>query len=424
MALLRRQNARLRFALGLWLAFACGWAEAQAGAPSVASPSTSSATSSANQGPSSGPVQVNVQVKQLGSIRQIEGARLLLATDQEGEVPVRVQPGARLLRLSPGQTDLTHAATIQLGDLQVGDRVLVRGKRGADGVSLEAASVLVMKQGEIAQRNREEMLDWQRRGVGGLVQQVDAQAGTVTLLLAGSSQNGPQKTELKNGKTLVIRATPRTTYRRYSSDSVKWEDATASQLGEIRSGNQLRAKGNRSADGLQLEAEEMVFGAFRNIAGLITSIDPAKGTLTVVDLAAKNPVTVQVTGDYQMRKLPPQLAQGLARRLRGESGSEADQAVKGPAGTERATAAAPRAVARSGDLNQMLARLPAATLTEFHKGEAVMIVSTAGSPGRVPQVIILLGGAEPILRGDPGGRNAEWVLTPWSLASAPGGEQP
>jgi hypothetical protein len=120
-----------------------------------------------------------------------------------------------------------------------------------------------------------------------------------------------------------------------------------------------------------------------------------------------------------MRKLPPQMAQGLARRMRGEGESEADQA-----GKDQATTGAPTARVRGGDLNQMLARLPAATLTELQKGEAVMIVSTAGSQGRLPQAIILLGGAEPILRADQDGRSTDWLLTPWSLAAPPGGEQP
>jgi len=470
----RKQNTLLRFALVawlkvawlkvapmktallnlVWLAAVCGLAEGQVGVPRAAPAGSASGS---------------VLVKQLGSIREIHGAGLLLATDQGGEVEVKVQPGARLLRLSPGQTDLKNAATIQLSDLQMGDRVLVRGKLGADGVGLEAASVLVMKQGEIAQRKREEMLDWQRRGVGGLVRQVDAQAGTVTLSLAGSSRTGASRTGpaqtgspqigspqigSATGQTVVVRATPKTTYRRYSPDSVKWEEATASQLGEIHVGDQLRAKGNRSADGSQVEAEEMVFGTFRNIAGLIVSIDSAKGTLTVDDMAAKKPITVQVTADSQMRKLPPQVAQGLARRLRGEGEPEAGQTGADQAGKEQATTnhaapnhvlpnhvesnhvapnhattdhsttAAPDARARGGDLNQMLARLPAATLTELQKGEAVMIVSTAGSAGHLPHAIILLGGAEPILRADHAGRSTEWLLTPWSLAAAPGGDQP
>ena len=394
MELRRRQNPLLSITFGIWISVAAGPLFAQA-APSSSTHSSPAGTTS-------------VAVKQLGSIREISGSSLMLMTDQGEEFLVRVQPGARLLRLAPGQTDLKDATTIQLLDLQVGDRVLVRGKSGADGKSLDAASVLVMKQQDIAHRQREEMLDWQRRGVGGLVQQVDAQAGTVTLSVVGASLAGAPR-----DKILVLHTTPKTTYRRYAPGSMKWEEATASQFSEIRVGDQLRARGSGSEDGRQLEAEEMVFGSFRNIAGLITSLDAAQATLTVEDLATKKPVTVRVTADSKVRKLPPQMAQGLAMRLKGE----------GPPAADQQGAAASGARQRGGDLNQMLARLPEATLTDLPKGDAVMIVSTADSEGRPPQAIIVVGGAEPILRATPGGRGTESLLTPWSLASAPGGEQ-
>ena len=71
----------------------------------------------------------------------------------------------------------------------------------------------------------------------------------------------------------------------------------------------------------------------------------------------------------------------------------------------------------------MLSRLPAAALADLHKGEAVMIVSTTGSAGRLPAAITLLGGVEPILTAAPSGKGTESLLTPWSLASAPGGDQ-
>ena len=71
----------------------------------------------------------------------------------------------------------------------------------------------------------------------------------------------------------------------------------------------------------------------------------------------------------------------------------------------------------------MLARLPAATLVDLQKGEAVMIVSTLGSAAHPPAAITLLGGVEPILTAAPTGTGVQSFLTPWSLASAPGGEQ-
>ncbi len=336
-------------------------------------------------------------VKQLGSIRKISGAGLTLATDQGVELAVKVAPGARLVRLAPGQTDLKSAAPIQLTDLQVGDRVLVRGKTAPDG-SVDASAIIVMKQQDIAQKNQKELLDWQRRSVGGVVKQVDTQTGSVTLTVSN--------------KTVVVSTTPTTSFKRYAPDSVKWEDATTAKLEDIHPGDQLRAKGNKNADGTQLAAEEIVAGTFRNIAGLVTAVDSGHGTLTVQDLATKTPVTVTITADSQMKKLPPQLAQGLAARLKG---------VAPPATPAPAQASADGARPRT-DLNQMLARLPAATLGDLQKGDAVMIVSTQGSAAQPPAAITLLGGVEPILTAAPAA-GPQSFLTPWSLASAPGGDQ-
>jgi hypothetical protein len=429
-----------------WLAVVSPWLAGQAAAPPPAGTSADSAAASNSAAPAAASGTV---VKQLGSIRAIEGVRLSLATDQGAELAVKVQPGARLLRLAPGQTDLKNAAAIQLSDLQVGDRVLVRGKMDADGVSLDAASVLVMKREDIAQQKQQEMRDWQRRSVGGMVQQVDPQAARVTISVAGAgagnaalpaagagSAGGAGSAAGAGVKTVLVLTTPKTSYKRYAPDSVKWEEARNSHFGEIHAGDQLRAKGNRSQDGAQMEAEDIVFGSFRNIAGLITAIGAPQQTLTVQDLATRKPVTVKITADSQMRRLPPQMAMGLAMRLKGATAPEADSKPTKPAAESAPNVAsaspdggqgeppAKGGRGRGGDLNQMLARLPAIGLSDLLKGEAVMIVSTEGSAGQLPTAVTLLGGVEPILSANPGGRGTESLLTPWSLATAPGGDQP
>jgi Domain of unknown function (DUF5666) len=375
------KNKMLRgFILALALAVGCAGLWAQAAAPAGAA-----------------------VVKQLGAIRTITGPVLTLATDQGAEVTVKVQPGAKIFRLAPGQIDLKGASAIQLGDLQVGDRVLVRGTMDDDGASLDATAVIVMKQQDIAQRKQQEMLDWQRRGVGGLVKQMDLQAGTISISVNGAG----------GSKTVAIATTPKTICKRYAPDSVKWADASPARVEDIHVGDQLRARGDKNPDGTQLAAEEIVAGTFRNVAGLVTAVDSAQGTLTVEDLATKKPVTVRITADSQMKELPAQLAQGLAMRLKDGAAQEGAAAAPPAAGTRT----------RNADLNQMLTRLPAAALGDLHKGEAVMIVSTMGSAGQMPMAVTLLGGVEPILTAAPTGRGTESLLTPWSLAGAPGGDQ-
>jgi len=59
----------------------------------------------------------------------------------------------------------------------------------------------------------------------------------------------------------------------------------------------IARSGTRSADGSEFTAEEIVSGAFRNIAGMIVSIDGARGSFTVNDLATKKNVEVKLLAD-------------------------------------------------------------------------------------------------------------------------------
>ena len=71
------------------------------------------------------------------------------------------------------------------------------------------------------------------------------------------------------------------------------------------------------------------------------------------------------------------------------------------------------------DFQQMLSRLPAASLSDLHKGDAVVMVSTEGTEGAAT-AITLLSGVEPILQAAPSASSSS-ILSPWSL-SAPAGD--
>ena len=74
------------------------------------------------------------------------------------------------------------------------------------------------------------------------------------------------------------------------------------------------------------------------------------------------------------------------------------------------------------DFQQLLNRVPAVTLADLHKGDAVLIVSTEGSTSAGGTVITLVSGVDPILRASPS--STAMILAPWSLgAPAEGGSQ-
>jgi co-chaperonin GroES (HSP10) len=343
--------------------------------------------------------------RQLGTVTAIAGSNLTLKTDTGQEVVVSVPDGARILQLAPGSTDLKTAQTITLKDIAVGDRVLVSGKAGDTAGTFAAARVILMKSSDIAQKHEMEQADWQKRGTGGIVSAVDPGTGTLTVTVGA--------------KKVAVTTSGKTQFRRYAGDSVKFEDAKPGTLAQIQPGDQLRVLGTKSDDGSSIPAEAVVSGSFKNLAGLITTIDAAKGTLTLKDLATKKTVTVTITPNSNVRTLPPQAAAMFAARAKG--GAAAGGAGGGspqPAGQSDASGGGrPGGAGRSagGDLSQLVSRLPNKTIADLKAGDAVMIVASQPDPGSATvMAVTLLSGVEPILAATPSGGPA-MTLSPWNL---------
>jgi co-chaperonin GroES (HSP10) len=365
------------------------------------------------------PPASSATAKPVGTVKAISGNTITLTTDAGAAVDVVVPDSTRLIRIAPGQKDLKDATPIQLSDVQVGDRILARGKASDDGKSVTASSVILMKESDVTAKQERDREDWQKRGVGGLVSKVDAANGIVMLSDPPASESKP----------VTIQVSKSTIVRRYSPDSVKFDDAKPSTVDEIHPGDQLRARGVRSADGTELAADEVVSGTFRNIAGLVTATDASANTITVMDLATKKPVTLAITSDSQLRKLPPTVAQRVAQRLRGGSSDGAAQPSASTANspdTAKMGQTAPSGNvpgARPGglpDFQQILKRMPSVTLADLQKGDAVMVVTTEGTASTQPTAITLLSGVETILSASPTGNQAAMLLSPWNLGGGGG----
>jgi len=350
--------------------------------------------------------------RRIGAVKAVNGTVITLSPDSGSELNVTVQPATRIVRIATGEKDLKNATPIQLQDVQVGDRVLVGGKVSDDKASLVASSVVVMKRSDLEARHEQDLQDWQKRGMDGPVKTVDAPAGTLTISA--------------RGKDVVLHTSRNTVIRRYAPDSVKFDDAKASTLEEIHPGDQVRARGDRSADGAALTADEIVSGTFRNFAGTVISVDASSSTLSVHDLLSKKTLLIKITSDSQLRHLPPEIAQMMAKRLKGAtaaamsggsspSGSTAsdqnDRSASPPGGNG--------AGARAGgapDLQRLINRVPAGSLADLHKGDAVVILSTEGTASGPSTAIELVSGVEPILQAAPNAGQA-MMLAPWSLGA-------
>jgi hypothetical protein len=353
----------------------------------------------------------------VGTITAINGSTLTVKTDAGDSKQVEVPGGAVIKQLAPGQKDLSAAPTIQLTDLAMGDRVLVKLDPDATGGTPQAQQVVAMKQTDIAQKQQKETEDWQRNGVGGLVKSVDAAAGVVML----TSGAGP------TAKTVTVHIDKSTVLKRYAAYSIRYADARPGPIDAIHPGDQFQARGQKNADGTEITAAEVVSGGFRNISGVV--VDTGNAALTVKDLATKKNVTVHITPDAEMRRLPEMMAKMIAARLKGggagpgggpSGGTVPARAQGGTAEPERpgspqgsfGPGGGGQGRRNGGGMEQVLERAPAVQLGDLKKGEAVMLVATQGSSD--VNAIKLLAGVEPLLESPDASRN---LLANWSMGS-------
>jgi hypothetical protein len=356
----------------------------------------------------------------VGSITGITARTLTVKTDAGDQRQFDVPEQAVIKRIEPGEKDLSKAAAISFSDLAVGDRVLVKMDVGATAPTPQAAQIIAVKAQDLAQKQQKDREAWQRNGVAGLVKTVNPADNVITLTTGAGA----------TAKTVTVHLSKATILKRYAPGSVRYDQAQPAPIDAIHPGDQLRARGDKTADGSEITADEIVSGSFRNIAGTIASIDAASSTLVVKDLATKKQVSIHVTPDSQMRRLPEHMAQMLAMRLKGGTSG-----VAGPGGPPGASApgtpgsggpppGAPGGGQHAwngaggsnggpgtGDPQQMLSRAPTIQLSDLQKGEAVMLVSTEGANDVT--AVTLLAGVEPLLEA-PAASN---LLSNWSMGS-------
>ncbi len=341
-------------------------------------------------------VQAQSSKPLVGAITSINRSTIAVKTDAGETSQFSVPSTASIRRIAPGETNLQNAQTIQIGDLAVGDRVSVRLNANA-----QAASIVAIKQQDVKQAQERLNQAWQR-GAAGLVKSVDAASGAIVI----SSGAGAA------AKTITVRTTKTTLLKRYAPNSISYEQAHAADIDQIQPGDQLRARGNKNSDGTEIDADEIVSGTFRNVSGTVISVDSAGPTLEIKDLATKKPVTVHISSETQMHKLPENMAQMLAARLKsGSSASQGTMSARPNAGQGSFGGGRGQG---EGDVQQMLNRAPAIQLSDLKKGDAVMLVTTPGTTD--VNGITLLAGVDALLEA-PESQN---LLSNWSVNSGSG----
>jgi hypothetical protein len=345
------------------------------------------------------------QTRVLGEVAEIDATakRVVVKTDAGSVVTASFDEKTEFLRVPPGETSLDKALKTTLDEIAVGDKVYIRGRVSEDRQSVPAQKLIVMAKADIAKKREQENAEWKRRGISGVVSALNAQAKEITIQSAGR----------EGVKPVIVVAPDAIKFRRYAADSVKFSDAKSSSFSELKVGDQLRALGDKSADGSKFTAEQVVSGSFRTVGGTVKATNPDTGELMVEMLGSNKALTIIVNKDSMLRKIPPQVAMMLAMRSQGASmppGVQPSQTGSAmppqPAGAARPTpqgapngAGAPTGprMEGGGDLQDILERMPRLTIAEIKPGDVIAVSSTVGADPSKLTAITLVSGVDVVL---------------------------
>lgn len=331
----------------------------------------------------------------LGTITalRVESAEFEIKLDTGNTASAQLSGDTVFQRVAPGQKDLSTAEKIEATGVAMGDRVLVTFLPD----SKIARRVIVMSASSIAKRNDADKQDWTKRGLSGVVAEKKGNEITLKLRsLMGETQS----------KVIV---TDDTSFRRYATGSVKFSDAKPSSAAEIKIGDQLRARGQKSEDGAQVTAEEVVFGSFVTKAGEVVSVDAAQSVITVKETGTGKALLVKIQPDSQIKRMPSFPGGPVGSGLPGGAGPGAGGF--GPGGAIAGSGmGGPGMAGRPGgapggpgggpgrDLSQMFERLPAIRFEDLKPGETIVVSSTLSAKPEQLTAIMMVANAEFLVR--------------------------
>jgi hypothetical protein len=332
-------------------------------------------------------------VSVIGEVKAIDTTanQMVVRADSGVLFNVTLSDKTQYLRVAPGETSLTKATKITLADVGAGDRVLARGRGAADQKTVPALQVVVMSKADLAKKQEQERAEWRRRGVSGIVASVNPSTQEITVssrTMAGVPQS------------VIIPVTDKVMMRRYPPDRIpKYSEAKPSKFEEVKVHDQLRALGDKSADGTHMTAEEIVFGTFQIAGGKVTAIDPATNQIKINDLQTKKPLTIVLKPESVLRRFP---AGGMFGGGAGPGGPGAGNGAQGQGqAQQRPQGAGPGGPQGAGpgrgagmNMADMLERLPIISINDLKVGDMIIMSGLQGSDPAQLTAVSLVTGAE------------------------------
>jgi hypothetical protein len=338
----------------------------------------------------------------VGELTGMSADKLTVAA-KAGDVEV-LTTGTTVYKRIPPAEKISLGAAIdgQRSEIGVGDKLTISALPSPDG-KLTARTVFFSTKADLATKNAKEAEEWRTRGINGKVVSVDTANNVINI-----------ETGALMAKTAVkLTPKPNAKLLRYAPDSIKFSDAKLSSLVDIKPGDQLRALGERSADGTAFTAETVLTGGFRQIAGTVVSVDVTGKEAVIKDIGTNKDMTVAFGDAVLLKRFPEEMAQRMmAMQMGGAPGGVRPLGAQGPpqGASPTTTSGQPgQGQGRSmngggprGGLDEMVERAPNITAAELKVGEMIAVLTaapdaTSTAAARV-KAIKLIAGVEPFVR--------------------------
>ncbi len=324
----------------------------------------------------------------MGDVVSITASKIVLQT-KDGSLDVTLSDKTEYKRVPPDNPSLKAAVASAFSDIGTGDKLVVTGIMSADKKTLPARAVYLMTKSDISQRHAKESEQWRTRGITGRVASVDPQTNKISVEMRG----------LTATTSLTLTPKENAKFRRYAPDSIKFSEAKESSLAEVKTGDMIRALGDKGADGTSFAAEEIVTGAFQTVAGAVKTVDTTKNEVVITDFQTKKDVTIALGSASVLKKFPEEMAQRLAQ-FQGGAGPPGQGGATPPQGNPqggpgRGGMGGQRG---GGGIDEMLERFPDITAADLKPGDMIAVSSTRTANADRITAIKLLAGVEPFLK--------------------------
>ncbi|HET6978002.1 MAG TPA: hypothetical protein VFI24_16855 [Pyrinomonadaceae bacterium] len=294
----------------------------------------------------------------VGTVIEKTGKTINIKTDQNTTIAIRANETTACLRVPAGAQSLDKATPILFEEIVNGDRVLARGNKAPD--EFAAVRIVVLSKDDVTKKRERDLEEWRTRGIAGVVKALNPGTNEINLELRGATP-----------ASLVAINASASQFRRYTTTAINFEDTKQSNFAEVAVGDQLRALGDKSADGKSFKAEAVVSGSFKTIGATVTAIDLQNNQISAATLDQRKPIKVTTLKQTLVRRIPAALVPAIAQKARAN---------------------------QSAEVQQLIDTLPVVALSDLKAGDVVSITGIREKDESQMTAIKLVAGIDAVLR--------------------------